>query len=634
MRNIDIFKQCWAPHQSRIVAGFDSAVNSGTCSIGVIQGKYRTLNAIVTETATEDDQWRIVNLKGHKDSIPAFDSVAVLGAVDDTQASALAGLQFGRMFDSAADSVIETNPQGLMRHLAVPHYHKNKDIIPEWQLAQLQDVTCSTVPGWDGINLTSHEGQTSHLLLDMQRHDDHGNLLREFDGLAPLLESIGAVYADFDSIIVEYQYLEKLMAMLHKVMESTSKGGVKIQNVEQSEKPFKHKKVLNIAVSYNFEDGQSITILFHHPDREAKKIAPQDTLISWKILMNSRDITGAVQPNQGEGIAMPVLAGRIMKLVNQNSARFKRTQAKKAENVQALADAEQRLLDKQGIKAALEAEIQGLLKQLDQQQSQQLEQQNVEQSSQSENAAKEPEGKAVSKSELEKQYKLLSFEHHALYTTAEPEEFYSINYPERIQDILQKSKDLLNRPFSPAAEKSEDKAALVSLVAFVGETIKLWEKGKPREISSKFPPIEDLGDGYYQAFKNEKKVDSWTAHLNTSGEWEVAANNAQTRAWNRGIGAPRFFNTIDEMIAKYPAFGELAVLLETSNSSSGNKGDSDDADYLNQVIKGEVDFSKPNEVETKLEDIGSRLTAEINDLFEQAVTSYSVYQVGQASQIH
>ncbi|MEG1869144.1 MAG: sigma 54-interacting transcriptional regulator, partial [Clostridiales bacterium] len=49
------------------------------------------------------------------------------------------------------------------------------------------------------------------------------------------------------------------------------------------------------AVSYNFEDGQSITILFHHPDREAKKIAPQDTLISWKIMMNSRDITDLEQ---------------------------------------------------------------------------------------------------------------------------------------------------------------------------------------------------------------------------------------------------------------------------------------------------------------------------------------------------
>ena len=552
MRNINIFKQHWAPHQSRTVAGFDSVVNSGTCSIGIIQGTYRTLNAIVTETATEDDQWRIVNLKGHKGDIAAFDSVAVLGAVDDMQASSLAVLQFGRIFDfdSAVDSVVATNTQGLMRHLAVPHYHKNKNIIPEWQLDQLQDVTCGTVPGWDGINLTSHEGQTSHLMLDMQRHDDHGGLLQEFDGLAPLLESIGAVYAEFDSIIVEYQYLEKLMGMLHKVMQSTSKGGVKILNVEQSEKPFKHKKVLNIAVSYSFEDGQSITILFHHPDREAKKIAPQDTLISWKILMNSRDITGAIQPNQGEGIAMPVLAGRIMKLINQNSARFKRTQAKKAENVQALADAEQRLLDKQDAKVALEAEIQGLLNQLDERQTQQSEQQNAKQASQNENAAKEPEG-------------------------------------------------------------------------------------KPQSLPPKtYPPIEDLGEGYYQAFKNDRKIDSWTAHVNTSGEWEVSANNAQSRAWNRGFGAPRFFKTIDAMIAKYPAFAELPEMLDTSNAGDGGAGNSDDADYLNKIIKGEVDFTKANEIETQLEEIGNRLPADLSDLFEQAVSSYSVYQVGQASQIH
>ena len=547
MRNISIFKQHWAPHQSRTIAGFDSVVNSGTCSIGIIQGTYRTLNAIVTETATEDDQWRIVNLKGHKGDIAAFDSVAVLGAIDDTQASSLAVLQFGRIFefDSAVDSVIETNPQGLMRYLAVPHYHKNENIIPAWQLAQLQDATCGTVPGWDGINLTSHEGQTAHLMLDMQRHDDHGGLLQEFDGLVPLLESIGAVYAEFDSIIVEYQYLEKLMGMLHKVMQSTSKGGVKILNVEQSEKPFKHKKVLNIAVSYSFEDGQSITILFHHPDREVRKIAPQDTLISWKIMMNSRDITGAVQPNQGEGIAMPVLAGRIMKLINQNSARFKRTQAKKAENVQALADAEQRLLDKQDTKAALEAEIQGLLNQLDEHQPQQLEQQNVEQASQNENIPAEP---------------------------AEPAKIY--------------------------------------------------------------PHIEDLGEGYYQAFKNDKKIDSWTAHVNTSGEWEVSANNAQTRAWNHGFGAPRFFNTVDAMIAKYPAFGELSKMLDTSNVGEGGTGNSDDADYLNKIIKGEVDFTKANEIEMQLEEIGNRLPADLSDLFEQAVSSYSVYQVGQASQIH
>lgn len=52
--------------------------------------------------------------------------------------------------------------------------------------------------------------------------------------------------------------------------------------------------------------------------------------MSWKILMNNRDITAAIQPNQGEGISIPILAGRIMKLINQNSNRFKRLQAKKS----------------------------------------------------------------------------------------------------------------------------------------------------------------------------------------------------------------------------------------------------------------------------------------------------------------
>jgi hypothetical protein len=77
MRNIDIFTLLHEPHTSRLVQGFDS-VNSGACSIGVIKGQYRQLNAILTESATEEDQWRIVNLKGSINSIAAFDSVAVL----------------------------------------------------------------------------------------------------------------------------------------------------------------------------------------------------------------------------------------------------------------------------------------------------------------------------------------------------------------------------------------------------------------------------------------------------------------------------------------------------------------------------------------------------------------------------
>lgn len=738
MRNIDIFHSLHKPHTSRIVEGFDS-VNSGSCSIGTIKGQYRQLNAIVTECATDADQWRIVNLKGQINQVPAFDSVAVLGAVDDDQASALAQLQFGRMFDAIEDDVIETNVHGLLRYLATPHFHKHTQLIRRHHLTALQDVPCAVVPGWDGIELTTHEGKTANLLLDMQRHDDQSGLLSSFDGLAQLLESIGAEYADFDSIIVEYQYLDKLMNMLHKAMQTASKGGVKVLKVDQSDKPFRHKKVLNVAVSYDFEDGQTITILFHHPDRDAKRIAPQDTLLSWKILMNNRDVTGVIQPNQGEGIALPVLAGRVVKLINQNSARFKRTQVKKAASAQALADAEQRIAEKQNQKSALEAEIQGLLAQIDEsaksptraelEQVQQITDEmnafgadkvgyqgivasiedgekvkdmpdgswvikhsdhgytffyqlpdgnygasetlpTLEQAYQNMLESREanlkypddsnaltsyradkdgvntPEAspnnsKLVTKTEARNIYDALSIRHSWL-TGGTTEEFFRQNYPESINEALTDAKALLERPFGKVATASGLKQSIERMVQSVENTIERWKAGKTEDApkTKTYPPVEDLGNGFYRAFKNDKKVDDWTAHINPNGEWEVSANNAQSRAWNRGYGAPHFFKTIEEMMVKYPAFRSLPALLEAKApdgnepDDNGNVASTDDADYLNKVIKGEVDLSNSLEVETQLEAIGGRLTPEINDLFEQAVTAYSVYQVDQAKLIN
>ncbi|MFK6686369.1 hypothetical protein Q4372_18060 [Acinetobacter baumannii] len=360
-----IFTQTHAPHQSRLVPGFDSMVNSGACSIGFIKGDYRQINALVTEDYTENDLWRVINLKGQKSGIEAYDSVAILGAIDDQHAGELAILQFGRMFDACVTDVIETNQFGLKRHLSYKQFNlSGSKPIQRWQLEQLQNVIAAETPEWDGISLVSHDGDTAKLLLDMQRNDDHSQLLSKFDGLPTLLSSLEVEEAHYDSIIVDYQHLEQLSAILHHAMDQFSKTGVKVINVTES-KPFKHKKVLQIALTYDFDDGQNFTILFHKPDRFSKKISSADSLISWKILMNNRDITAAIQPNQGEGISIPVLAGRIMKLINQNSNRFKRLQAKKAEKAKALAEAENRVLEKQSLLASLKQEIESLQSELD-----------------------------------------------------------------------------------------------------------------------------------------------------------------------------------------------------------------------------------------------------------------------------
>ncbi|MFP0868570.1 hypothetical protein ACLD0L_08570 [Acinetobacter baumannii] len=361
-----IFTQTHAPHQSRLVPGFDSMVNSGACSIGFIKGDYRQINALVTEDYTENDLWRVINLKGHKSGIDAYDSVAILGAIDDQHAGELAILQFGRMFDACVTDIIETNQFGLKRHLSSKQFNlSGSKPIQRWQLEQLQNVIAAEIPQWDGISLVSHDGDTAKLLLDMQRNDDHSQLLSKFDGLPTLLSSLEVEEAHYDSIIVDYQHLEQLSAILHHSMDQFSKTGVKVINVIES-KPFKHKKVLQIALTYDFDDGQNFTILFHKPDRLSKKISPTDSLLSWKILMNNRDITAAIQPNQGEGISIPVLAGRIMKLINQNSNRFKRLQSKKAEKAKALADAESRIEQKQNQLNSLNEEISNLLNDLDQ----------------------------------------------------------------------------------------------------------------------------------------------------------------------------------------------------------------------------------------------------------------------------
>lgn len=380
-RNIDIFTQTHAPHSSRFVAGFDS-INSGSCAVGFIAGQYRRMKALVTETATDDDQWRVVNLKGHKGSEAHFDAIAVLGTVDDQQAADIALMQFGRMFDSVAMDVLTTNTNGLIRHLDTSHYHAKPSTIAPWQLKAMQDVICAEKPMWDDINLLSHQGQTANLLLDMQRHDDHDGLLSKFDGLPQLLEQLEVEEPGFDALIVQYQYLEKLTAQLHTAMKNAGKAGVQVVNVTVS-KPFKRNKVAQVAVTYDMADGQSATILFHNPDSTPSKLTPTDTLISWKIQLNNRDITGAIQPNQGEGIALPVLAGRILKLVNQNSARFVGNQAKKTAQAQALAEAEQRIIDKTALDKSLDDEMTDLQQQIDAvheeaKQQQELAQQNGE----------------------------------------------------------------------------------------------------------------------------------------------------------------------------------------------------------------------------------------------------------------
>ena len=365
MSSKSIFTQTHAPRTSRAIDGFDSAVYSNL-AIGKVQGQCRTLNALMSTLATDEDVWRIVNLQSKKDGMNAYDAIAVLGAGSNEQAIDWALQQFGQFDNAVGTSVSDTSHQGLMRHLANRQYHAYQSPIRANELAAMQDMVTGHQVQWDGVDLKSHGGQTAVALIDMIKHDDHGLLLDAMgrDALNDLLASIGAEHASYDALIVAKHQLDRLMSRLSTAMAKASAAGVSITNVTQTE-PFKKNKVTQIAVLFEMNDGQTVAIVFHNPDATPSKLLPQDTLISWKWMLNSRDVSAAIQPNQGEDVQLPVLATRIMKVVNQNSARFKRQQAAKAKTQQGLDDARKRLGEQSDAIAALDGEMAEIQKQID-----------------------------------------------------------------------------------------------------------------------------------------------------------------------------------------------------------------------------------------------------------------------------
>lgn len=109
-----------------------------------------------------------------------------------------------------------------------------------------------------------------------------------------------------------------------------------------------------VTVQLPFSDGQVVSVIFHAPEGDKKRIGQNDTIIAFRWLLNKRDITQVVAPEEGSEISLQTMCQRISQLVVKNSARFAATQKEAQE--------EQRKLEnlKEQIKLAEERQ-QGLL---------------------------------------------------------------------------------------------------------------------------------------------------------------------------------------------------------------------------------------------------------------------------------
>ena len=91
-------------------------------------------------------------------------------------------------------------------------------------------------------------------------------------------------------------------------------------------RPRKTGMIAVVTAEIPFSDGQSIFIVFHSPDNEETRITGQDEIIAFRWMLNKRDITHVISPEQGKDIPVRQLADRIAKIVSKNSVAFTKRQ--------------------------------------------------------------------------------------------------------------------------------------------------------------------------------------------------------------------------------------------------------------------------------------------------------------------
>ena len=189
----------------------------------------------------------------------------------------------------------------------------------------------------------------SDLIYRLRREDGDGLMLDAVtvDDIMEVSEGEEAL----DALVVQYNKAERKSEQLLRIMESVG-GDVKPTSVQVTQ-PFKQRGTTNVVFLYELSDGQTVSIWMHNPDSTPNKILPQDELVSWRWMLNKKDITLLVAPERGVDINVREAARRIMKLAQQNSARFAKANTARAERMQNIGGMK-------GAVAAKEAELAAL----------------------------------------------------------------------------------------------------------------------------------------------------------------------------------------------------------------------------------------------------------------------------------
>lgn len=333
--------------------------------IGYIAGEKRQLRAGMTDSVLESDPYYLFNITD-QDNI-YMESVAILGVAHVSDAEYYAQRYFAETLGACMNVVFvgAYSAQTLKRFLDSELSAITPRIKPE-QVQRFIDVVVKQTVDWSDDYLLSHQGNTRLLLSDMVASDDRHELLAPMD-IERFAEIIHTERdkEQLDALFTDVVGLQRLARQLTLEMDKKATDKVKLDKITQSEKPFKRNGMTNLALHIAMSDGQTVAVLFYNPDETPSKLQPKDILVSWKWLLNNRDVTPALQPETGKDVNISILASRIMQLVDKNHARFIRNQAKQKAQDERLEALSQIVTQKQEAVADLDKQIADMQARLD-----------------------------------------------------------------------------------------------------------------------------------------------------------------------------------------------------------------------------------------------------------------------------
>ncbi len=195
-----------------------------------------------------------------------------------------------------------------------------------------------TIPISNGIHLDTRYDPDSHPWTQAELETAYYHITATTDAESLICEpmTLDSLDSEFhggmilDAVITTYARLPRTIGAMARSLNKKLTSGLEVTSTEMG-KVKKSGIFASVAAIVHISDGQSVSVIFHAPDDDPKKIDQGDRLIAFQFLMNRSDITGHVAPTRsGTGFAidqtLDQVVTRIAQLIVKNSDTFQKKQ--------------------------------------------------------------------------------------------------------------------------------------------------------------------------------------------------------------------------------------------------------------------------------------------------------------------